>query len=293
MVNTLNIVLPTFIVILIGFLFGRIRKADISVIVEIVFYVGLPAIVFTSMVDKKIVLVDAAKVWASALFIMLGSGLVAWVVFEALRQKHSGLYLPIVIMNSVNLPFPILSLAYGTAGLAAATLFFIPDTLLLFSLGVYLASGKQWKDSIKEMARVPAIYAAVAGLLVNLFNISIPALVIKPLSFISPMVIPLILLLLGFNLSKVRITSVPTTLLASCLRIGVGLALSFLAVRLFNLTGVTRAVVMFDSAMPAAANTALLAIKYDSNESELVSSVVFVTTVASLLVIPFLLSILS
>jgi predicted permease len=44
--------------------------------------------------------------------------------------------------------------------------------------------------------------------------------------------------------------------------------------------------------MPAAANTAILAMKYN-NESELVSSVVFVTTVASLVVIPFLLSVLS
>jgi predicted permease len=44
--------------------------------------------------------------------------------------------------------------------------------------------------------------------------------------------------------------------------------------------------------MPSAANTAILAMKYN-NESELISSVVFVTTLASLAVIPFLLSILS
>ncbi len=293
MFEILNIVLPTFIVIFIGFVFGRIRKVDITVIVDVVFYVGLPAIAFTSMVDKKIVLFDAAKVWASALLIMLGCALVAWVVFKLLRQKHSGLYIPIAIMNSVNIPFPIVSLAWGTAGLAVATLFYIPDTLLLFTLGIYMASGKQWKDSIKEVARVPAIYAAMAGLLVNLLNISVPALVLKPLVFISPMTIPLVLLVLGFNLARVRIRSVPTTLLASFIRIGVGLALGLLTVKLFNLTGVMRSVVILDSAMPSAANTALLAMKYNNEESELVSSVVFVTTLASLLIIPFLLSMLS
>ncbi|MBI2287873.1 MAG: AEC family transporter [Chloroflexi bacterium] len=139
---------------------------------------------------------------------------------------------------------------------------------------------------------MPAIYAALAGLLVNLLDIPVPALVLKPLAFISPMTIPLVLLVLGFNLSKVRITSLRTTLLASFLRIGVGLALGFLAVELFNLTGVMRSVVILDSAMPSAANTALLAMKYNNEESELVASVVFVTTVASLLMIPFLLSVL-
>jgi hypothetical protein len=195
-------------------------------------------------------------------------------------------------MNTVNIPFPIISLAYGAEGLAAATLFYIPSTLLLFSLGVYIASGKRWKDSLKEVYRVPAIYAAAAGLLVNLLDISVPTLVLKPLSLISPMVIPLVLMVLGCNLSTVKITSLPTTLIASFLRIGVGLALGFASVGLFHVTGVMRSVVILDSAMPSAANTAILAMKYN-NESELISSVVFVTTIASLVVIPFLLSVLS
>jgi len=71
-----------------------------------------------------------------------------------------------------------------------------------------------------------------------------------------------------------------------------GLALGFLAVKMFNLTGVMRSVVLLDSAMPAAALSSILATKYN-NEPELVSSVVFITTIASLLVIPFLLNMLA
>jgi predicted permease len=292
MIDILNVILPTFIVILIGYLLGKVWKINIGVIVDLIFYVGLPALVFTSMVDKKIVLVDAVRVWACSLTIILGCGLAGWVVFKLMRQTHSALHIPIAIMNTVNIPFPIISLAYGAEGLAAATLFYIPSTLLLFSVGVYIVSGKRWRDSLKEVYRVPAIYAAAAGLVVNLLNISVPTLVMKPLSLISPMVIPLVLLVLGCNLSTVRITSLPTTLIASFLRIGVGLALGFASVSLFHVTGIMRSVVILDSAMPAAANTAILAMKYN-NESELISSVVFVTTVASLIVIPFLLSVLS
>ena len=84
----------------------------------------------------------------------------------------------------------------------------------------------------------------------------------------------------------------PTTLLASFLRVGVGLSLGFPAVNLFHLTGILKAVVILDSAMPAAANTSMLTTKY-KNEAELVASVVFVTTIASLVIIPFLLHMLA
>jgi len=292
MVNLLNIILPTLTVIFIGYLLGKITKMDMSAIVNIVFYVGLPALTFVSMLDKKIVLLDAAKIWAAALMIMFGCGIVAWIVFKITRQKHSGLYIPISIMNTVNIPFPLIYLVYGSEGLFAATLFYIPNILLLFSLGVYIASGKHWKESIMEVSKVPTIYAAVAGLIVNLLNVAVPELVVKPLSFIGMMVIPLVLLVLGYNLSAIKITSVLTTLLASFLRLGVGLLFGFLTVNLFNLTGVLRSVIILDSAMPAAVNSSIIATKY-KNEANEVSSVVFVTTIASLVLIPFLLHVLS
>ena len=292
MLEILNIVLPTFIIILIGYLLQRVKKLDMKSVVEIVFWIGLPALAFTSIIDKPIVLLDATRVWASAIMIMAGCSLSAWLVFKMIKQKHSGLYLPILIMNAVNIPFPIISMLYGSEGLFAATLFYIPNMLTLYTVGIYLVSGRPWKEGLKEVVKVPALYAAVSGLIVNFGNITVPDLVLKPLSVIGAMVIPLVLLILGANLATVKLRDLKTTLLASFLRIGVGLALGFLAVNLFHLTGILRTVVILDSAMPAAANTAMMATRYQ-NEAEAVSSVVFFTSIASLVIIPFLLSILT
>ncbi|MBI4296519.1 MAG: AEC family transporter [Chloroflexi bacterium] len=292
MFDLLNVILPTFFVILIGFLLGKMTKINMSGIVDLLFFVGIPALSFVSMLEKKIVLADATKVWASAVTIILGCGVVAWIVFKIIGKKHSGVYLPIMMMNAVNIPFPIIYLVYGSDGLFAAVLFFIPTTILLYSLGIVILARKSWKDGLKDMAKVPAIYAALTGLMLNLFNITVPQLVLKPLNLIALMVIPLVLMVLGAKLATVRITSFPTTALASGIRLGVGLLLGLLAVELFNLTGVLRAVVIFDSMMPAAVNTSILAMKYD-NEADLVSSVVFVTTLASLATIPFLLQALT
>jgi predicted permease len=292
MLRILDIVLPTFIVILVGYVLGKIKRFDTASLVDIIFYIGLPALAFTAMLSKEIVLLDASKVWASALLIMAGTGAVAFVVFKIARFKHSGLFVPIIIMNAVNIPFPVMSMAYGQEGLLAATLFYIPVTLLSFTVGVMILSRRNWKDGIKETLKMPAIYGAVLGLIFNLLHITVPGLVFNPVQLIGTMVIPLTLLVLGYRLSSVRITDLPSTALASGIRVGVGLGMGFAAVGIFGLTGVSRSVVILDSAMPSAANTSILAMKY-GNEPELVSSVVFVTTIASLLIIPALLYLLA
>ena len=82
MIDILKVILPTFSVILIGYFFGKTKKPDMTAVVELVFYLGLPAIAFTSVIDKSIVLLDATKMWISALMIMFGCGITAWIVFQ-------------------------------------------------------------------------------------------------------------------------------------------------------------------------------------------------------------------
>jgi malate permease and related proteins len=292
MPDIISVVVPTFFAIFVGYMVGKLSRINMAPVVDITLYIGVPALTFVSLLSKKIVLLDAAKVWASSLIIMLGCGLIAWLVFKIIRQKHSGLYVPISVMNTINIPFPIIYLAYGAEGLVPATLFYIPNAILVYSLGVYIMSGKHWKHNVKEMLRLPVVYAAVLGLILNLLSVKVPTLVFDSLDFISKMAIPLVLIVLGHNLSKARITSFPTTILASFLRMGVGLAIGLAIVSALHITGVFRSVVILDAAMPAAAASAILATKYQ-NEAEMVSSVVFLTTLVSLVSIPFLLRLLS
>jgi predicted permease len=291
MPNIIDVVLPTFFAIFLGYMVGKFTKINMAPVVDITLYVGVPALVFVTLLNKEIVLVEAAKMWASALVIMFGGMGIAWLVFKIIKQKHSGLYIPISMMNTVNIPFPIIYLAYGVEGLVGATLFYIPNIILMYFLGVYIMAGKRWKDNMKEVLRQPVVYAAVLGLLLNFLNVRVPQLAVDSLDFIAMMAIPLVLLILGQNLSKVRIASFPTTILASFLRMGVGLAIGLGVVNAFNITGVFRSVVILDSAMPAAATSVILATKY-RNEAEMVSSVVFLTTLVSLVSIPFLLYLL-
>jgi predicted permease len=287
----LNVILPTFIAILIGYALGKMIKIDMAGMVDIVFYIGLPALAFISILSQQIVFLDAAKVWASALMVSFGCAAAGWLLFTLMKKRHSGLYLPISLPNTVNIPFPIISLAYGPAGLFAATLYYIPNVILIYSAGVFIAAGKSWQHNLKAMLKVPTIYAAAAALLLNYFQVSVPSLIMRPLDFISGLVTPAVVLTLGYSLAHVKLTSLSTTFLASLIRVGGGLAMGFLVVYLFGMTGILRSVVLLMSSMPSAVNTYLIAAKYKS-EPELVASVVLVTTIISLVLIPFLLHIL-
>ena len=286
--DVLNVVLPTFITIIIGYVVGRLVKIDMSGVIDIIFWVGLPALAFTSILSHQIVLIEAAQIFAADVIVTFGCGLLAWLIFKIKREKHTGLYLPVMFPNTVNIPFPIISLAYGDSGLFAATLYYIPNVILIYSLGIFIAAGRGWRENLINMLKVPTMYAAIIALLLNLNRIAVPALIMRPLDFIGSMVTPAVVLTLGYSLSRIKVTSIITTGLASLVRLGGGLAIGFLIVYIFQMTGIIRSVVILMAAMPGAVNTYLIAAKY-KNEPELVASVVFITTVVSLLLIPFLL----
>src|SRR3990172_10712842 len=102
MLDIIQIVLPTFFVIFIGYFMGRLTKISITPVVDISLYIGIPALVFVSLTNKEIVLLDAVKIWAAAFIIMFGCLVLARLVFMMMRQKHSGLYIAISMMNTVN-----------------------------------------------------------------------------------------------------------------------------------------------------------------------------------------------
>ena len=284
-----NIIGPTFFAVVIGYLFGRMTRVNMTALIDIAMYVAVPAMAFHSMVTSNIVFGDATRLWATSLIIMVGNLVMALVLFGVLRQKHSGLYLPIVFTNYVNIPLPIIFLAFGSEGAALAILMYIPQGIILNSLGVYVASGeKDMKQGLLVMLKTPLMYAAILGLALNLAHVPMPSVVIGSVDLLGKAGVPLMLLILGVSIGRFRFQQIPLTLAAGILRVGGGFALGMFSVWLLGLAGVNRAVALFEASMPSAVFVSVLAAKY-KNEEELVSSVVLTTTLMAIGVIPALL----
>jgi predicted permease len=284
-----TIIAPTFFVIALGVVFGRVRKASVETLIDVALYLAVPCLVLSNLTSTPINLGDAGRLWTAALFAIFGPFLLAVVLFAAIRQKHSGLYLPTMFGNVVNIPFPIIYLAFGAAGLAQAIIYYVPTAILTYTLGIYIAAGnKGLRQGLQTMLKTPLLYAAVVGLILNFGHVALPKVLADSLKFMGQAGVPLLLVVLGMNIGRIGFTRVRLTSAVSLIRVGGGFAFGLLVVTLLGLSGVSRSVVLFESAMPSAVFVSAIAIKY-KNEAELVSSVTLMTTLASIAVIPGLL----
>lgn len=203
-------------------------------------------------------------------------------------EKAQGLYLPIVFANVINIPLPIIKLAFGDEGVAQTMLFYIPYAVLINTVGIYMAAGgKGLKQGLGVIARTPLFYAVILALVLNLSGAVLPEVIVRAFDLVGNAAVPLMLIVLGMTIGGIRFTQLPATLTASVIRMGGGFCLGLLAVWLFGLTGIPRAVVLFEAAMPSAVFSTVLASRYE-NEPELVSSVVLATTVMAVFVVPAL-----
>jgi len=289
MLLIIQAILPVLVTAIIGYLLVKYKKYDFGLLNNLLIYIAIPALVLTSLLDQPIVLNEALRIWGAVLIITLGSALSAYLIFRAIKKKHSGLYLPIMFMNTINLPLPLALLFFGNEGLQIAVLFSVPSTILMFTIGLYIGAKKPLKEGLKEVLKLPLLYAVIIGLILNFANIQVSAYILEPIRFVSKMAIPMALLILGGTLATIKLKSISTVILASLIRFGAGFGLGLLAIKLLDLTGLHAAIVLLVSVMPAAVFSAVIADKY-KNEESLVSSVVLLTTVLAIIIIPLILS---
>jgi predicted permease len=101
--------------------------------------------------------------------------------------------------------------------------------------------------------------------------------------------IPLVLLITGAELARVRASDVRLSALGAGLRLGLGLLVGIAFARLAGLENLPRKVVIFDAAMPAAMMCTLLASRYD-RDAPLVASTVLLSTLVGVASVPVLLA---
>lgn len=292
MLTILQATLPVFIAIAIGYLAVKWKKYDLRFLINLLVYIAMPSLVLTSFIDQAIILTEHIKIWATVLIIILGTGVTSYVIFQLTKQKHSGLYVPIMIMNVTNLGLPVVYLAFGQGGLQLAVLFSVPVTVVLYTLGIFIFKKKSWKRNLLEIFKTPLLYAVAIGLSLNLMQASVPTVFVDIIRFLGQTAVPLALIVLSGTLVGLKIKSYSTTILASLVRMGVGLGLGILCVRIFDFKDAVATIIILLSAMPAAVFTSTLAAKY-KNEDKLVSSVVLVTTLLSIITIPLILKFFS
>ena len=280
-------VFPIFALIAVGYCIARVRKVDLLPFTDVLIYLASPCLVLSSFLHHPIPVRDFGQVFLTALGIVgitglaVGMGLHASGKIERLR----GLLLPAIFMNTGNMGLPLNQLAFGPEGLSYAVIFFVSIAVLHYSLGITML---KVKGGFWEALRLPLIYATVLGIILNLGRISLPAWIVTPVDLIGQIAIPLMILVLGYQLRQVQFKQLGLSVMFAIFRIVGGFLAGLLMVNVIGLAGTAAKVVILMSALPPAVLNSVLAKKYNRNP-ELVSSTILIGTLISVVTTPAIL----
>ena len=281
-------ILPIMLVASFGFLLRRHFELHIGTLTNVVFNVLSPCLVFSSLVSSQLPGRDLALLAAAAALGILVMGGLAFGLARLLRlgrAETASLLLVAMFVNGGNYGLTLLQLRYGDDGLARGIVYFVTSTLLLYTLGIFLASmGRQgWRKSLKGMTRLPAVYAALLALVVYGLHIPIPAPLLDGITVAGQGAIPVMLLILGMQIADLR-PGQPTRYVwpAVGLRLLLGPLVGLAAVTALGLTGLDRSAMIIEASMPPAVFTLVMATQFGLPTPAVARIVVFATLISPL-----------
>jgi hypothetical protein len=270
----IEVIFPVFSIVALGYLLARAKRIDIPTISEIAVNVTSPCLIFLSIARREIIAEEWLTMGGGAVVIVLGAGAAMWLYQRAVGLRMRGLYLPAMFMNSGNMALPMALLAFGPEGFDKAIIFFITIAILNFSLGVFIAKGE---GGLREVFRLPLIYAAVAGLSFSLLGLSLPKFLATPVGMLADTAIPLMIINLGVQLRSLTMSDLRHAAAGVFIRMGCGLLLALCFVSIFGVDGLSRKIILLVSIMPPAVFNVILAQKYDADADAVASTIVMGT----------------
>ncbi len=249
-------------------------------------YLTIPALVISSLTTKKIVFRDLGVVSLVALAVVLGTGGVSFLFLTSIKKRSlKGFYLPTMFMNSGTIAFPLSLLAFGKDGLALAVIYYVCISILVYTIGIYIAKGK---GGWPEMFKLPLLYAAGIGIILSTAGLRLPQVLASSIDLLGSATIPLMLISLGYRLRSTQLTSFWISACGAIIRIGAGFLIAYAFVTMFGITGLTKQILILSSSMPSAVINFIMSHRYNVN-SDIVASIVVLSTIMSIVTIPIVL----
>jgi predicted permease len=283
-------VLPVFITALIGYALAKAnRPFDSKTITFLVASIGTPALVFFNL-SKTTVAAGALAVIAAATVVAISFYLAAGTIaLKALGLKWRTFLPSLAFPNAGNLGLPLAFYAAGEEGLNYAIVIFAITSIVNLTAGQAIAAGR---NNFIAVMKSPILPAVALGLIFAYGGIPIPLFASNTLEMLSGLTIPLMLLMLGTSLAKIKVTTFGRSGVLSVVRIGMGMVAGFTLAAMFGFTGPERIAFVLQCAMPVAVFNYVFAQMYDNEPGE-VASLVVVSTLLSVVTTPLVLAMLA
>jgi predicted permease len=215
----LNVVLPVFLIVALGFGIRRIHFVDkffLEKISHLAYFVAIPALLVWKIGTASFDLNFSPRLILGSYLAVAGCSLGAYITARLLRlpPREVGSFTQGSFWgNMTYIGLPILLAAYGENGLQRGGVligFMTPviNAAAVLALTWPLKGSIDW-DSIVDLKKAlitnPIIISCFIGLILSWFSVPFPAFAVNFLRFLSDLALPLALIAMGGNLSLEKI----------------------------------------------------------------------------------------
>lgn len=203
------------------------------------------------------------------------------------QKAHTVLKYATIVSNAGFLGNPVAQGLYGDLGLLYASVYLIPVRIFMWSAGISCFTGSRGKNVLKKVLTHPCIVAVGIGLIIMIFQISLPAGLEKSLRTAAACNTALSMIVIGNILAEVKVQELinKNVVWFSAVRLLFIPMAALLICRVLRFDDVITGVSTVLAGMPAPVTSAILASKYDGDEY-LAVKIVFVSTILSLVTVP-------
>lgn len=281
-----QVILPVFLIAFAGFFFARKSVADLQSLANSVLYLFAPSLVFSALIKSH---VEAILFGRLALFMALYTALLCLLALCISRcckfdnDTTRAFTLTTSMVNIGNFGLPLVFFAYGKASLDVSVVLFVLFNIPLGTLAIVIAQGRgvKWREALVNTMKIPIFHGVAIAIFCKLLNWQPPEFILRTTELLGQAAIPVMLVLLGMQLSRSKIQQNWGFFgLSTAVRLLLGPLIAVALAGILGFDGLTRKIIILQTSTPSAVLPLLYSIRFGTRP-DLVSGTILLSTLCS------------
>nr|WP_228024969.1 AEC family transporter [cf. Phormidesmis sp. LEGE 11477] len=267
-------------VALCGVWVGRAFSLDIKTLTRLNIYVLLPALVLTGVYGSSLEIGVAARIVAGFLLncgVLYGVAIALSKKLQLPTDTQKSLVATTLLANTGNIGLPFILFALGEAALERAIIYLVASAIFITSVGPTFLKGQGIRAGLKITFNLPVFWATLAGIGLQISMWKVPLAIDRGLELMAEAAIPVALLILGIQLSRIPLKIGLYELIATALRLVVSPLSAYGIGQLLRLEGIDLAVLVMQASMPVAVNTLIWVTEFGGDTARVARTIVLST----------------
>src|SRR6056297_609042 len=263
--HSFSSIIPVFAIFITGFIFGKVFKDKSVMLSKLAFYLFGSVLIFTYITQHVPTLDMIWRYFLGTLLVTFAIVIIYW-VFGKITNKNLILWsYTNSFSNTGYIGYPVLEYSIGPQAIPLAVIMASANMVLLPIIGTTMLSSKGkgvTKKGLLNILKIPWLYTVIISWILGTLGFNwtedLPTPALNYVSMLKESSIPVILLVVGINLSHipVKIKNLFSILPASLMKLFLPPALALVVGKLMGMEGLVFQIFVLELAMPTAVNTA-------------------------------------